>query len=53
MKRLVKFFNFDHDCERTSQDINEYAKTNNLTIINIAPCHFWGVYVLFEKGGVE
>lgn len=53
MKRFVKWFNHDgrNGCEGVERDINIYAEINNLTIINIAPYYFWGVYVLFEEGG--
>lgn len=53
MKRFVKWFDHHHGCEGVERDINIYAAENNLSIINIAPYHFWGVYVLFEEGGAE
>jgi hypothetical protein len=49
MKRFVKWFDHHHGCEGAEQDINIYAAENNLSIMNIAPYYFWGVYVLFEE----
>lgn len=49
---FIQYFNYyDRGCERTLLHINEYAKTNNLRIINISHYHTWGLCVLFENGG--
>ena len=34
-------------------EINDYAKSNNLTIITIAPMYGNGIFVLFEKEGEQ
>lgn len=36
-----------------ADEINNYAKRNNLTIINIAPMYENGIFVLFEIGGAN
>lgn len=51
MNRFVKHFYQWHDEPPLEEQITNYAESNNLTIITIAPLYGNGIYVLFEKGG--
>lgn len=53
MARFVRHF-FEWQGDGLIEDqINNYAKRNNLTIITIAPLYQNGMYVLFEEGGAD
>ena len=51
MKRFVKHFYAWYGDPLIEDQINDYAETNDLTIIQIAPMYGNGIFVLFEKGG--
>ena len=54
MKRfVVRFPPPYYDEPSYEEHINNFAETNDLTIIQIAPSHGNGIFVLFEKGGVN
>lgn len=53
MRRFVEHFYAWQGDPPIKDQINEYARCNNLTIITIAPLYGNGIYVLFEeRGGV-
>lgn len=49
MRRFVKHFYSWYDDAPIEDRINDYAETNNLNIITIAPMSGNGIYVLFEE----
>ena len=52
MKRFVVHFHCPSWKDPPYEEqINTYAKENNLTIVQIAPLYGYGIFVLFEKGG--
>lgn len=52
MKRFVVHFHLPYYDEPSYEDqINNYAESNDLTIVQIAPLYGNGIFVLFEKGG--
>ena len=51
MKRFVKHFYSWYGAAPIEELITDYAETNELKIITIAPMYQNGIYVLFE--GVE
>ena len=54
MKRFVVHFHHPYWNEPSYEEqINNYAETNNLTIVQIAPLYGNGIFVLFEEGGEE
>lgn len=53
MKRFVKHFYLAYGDEPEEKQITNYAEKNNLKIITIAPMYQNGIYVLFEKEGVD
>ena len=54
MKRFVVHFHLPYWNEPSYEEqINNYAETNNLTIVQIAPLYGNGIFVLFEEGGAE
>lgn len=51
-KRFIVHFHHPYYNEPSYEDqINTYAETNGLTIVQIAPLYGNGIFVLFEKGG--
>ena len=50
MKRFVVHFHLPYWNEPSYEEqINNYAETNNLTIVQIAPLYGNGIFVLFEE----
>ena len=49
MRRFVKHFYSWYNDVPIEDLINDYAETNNLNIIMIAPMSGNGIYVLFEE----
>ena len=49
MRRFVKHFYSWYNDAPIEDLINDYAETNNLNIITIAPMSGNGIYVLFEE----
>lgn len=49
MKRFVEHFYSYYGDPPVEDKINEYAESNNLKIITIAPMYQNGIYVLFEE----